>query len=79
MKETAMKLLKKVNDICEEGTIWKVFFVLYAILMFVNTLLALSDKKPKLWRSAMIGAGMGIAAYNMEKTKRLRAEREKNA
>ena len=38
MKESTTKLLKKVNDICEEGTIWKVFFGLFAALLAADLL-----------------------------------------
>ena len=59
MKESTTKLLKKVNDICEEGTIWKVFFGLFAALLAADLLLpALTDEKPKLWCSILAGAGM---------------------
>ena len=50
MKGSTTKLLKKVNDICEEGTIWKVFFGLFAALLAADLLLpALTGEKPKLW------------------------------
>ena len=39
MKGSTTKLLKKVNDICEEGTIWKVFFGLFAELLAADLLL----------------------------------------
>lgn len=77
MKESTMKLLKKVNDICEEGTIWKVFFGLFAALLAANLLLpALIDEKPKLWCSILAGAGMGSSYYNIQKAKRIREEKK---
>ena len=46
MKGSTTKLLKKVNDICEEGTIWKVFFGLFAALLAADLLLpALTGEK----------------------------------
>ena len=77
MKESTTKLLKKVNDICEEGTIWKVFFGLFAALLAADLLLpALTDEKPKLWCAILAGAGMGSACYNIRKARRIREEKQ---
>ena len=79
MKESTTKLLKKVNDICEEGTIWKVFFGLFAALLAADLLLpALTDEKPKLWCAILAGAGMGSACYNIRKARRIREEKQKH-
>lgn len=77
MKGSTTKLLKKVNDICEEGTIWKVFFGLFAALLAADLLLpALTDEKPKLWCAILAGAGMGSACYNIRKARRIREEKQ---
>ena len=77
MKKSTTKLLKKVNDICEEGTIWKVFFGLFAALLAADLLLpALTGEKPKLWCSILAGAGMGSACYNIRKARRIREEKQ---
>ena len=79
MKESTTKLLKKVNDICEEGTIWKVFFGLFAALLAADLLLpALTEEKPKLWCAILAGAGMGSACYNIRKARRIREEKQKH-
>ena len=77
MKDSTTKLLKKVNDICEEGTIWKVFFGLFAALLAADLLLpALTEEKPKLWCFILAGAGMGSACYNIRKARRIREENQ---
>lgn len=77
MKGSTTKLLKKVNDICEEGTIWKVFFGLFAALLAADLLLpALTEEKPKLWCFILAGAGMGSACYNIRKARRIREENQ---
>ena len=77
MKGSTTKLLKKVNDICEEGTIWKVFFGLFAALLAADLLLpALTGEKPKLWCSILAGAGMSSACYNIRKARRIREEKQ---
>ena len=79
MKGSTTKLLKKVNDICEEGTIWKVFFGLFAALLAADLLLpALTEEKPKLWCAILAGAGMGSACYNIRKARRIREEKQKH-
>ena len=68
MNEKTEKLLRKVNELCEEGTIWKVFFGIYCVLFAANMLLTIfSEKKPKWWNSVMIGAGLGSTHYYMQK------------
>jgi len=79
VKGSTTKLLKKVNDICEEGTIWKVFFGLFAALLAADLLLpALTEEKPKLWCAILAGAGMGSACYNIRKARRIREEKQKH-
>ena len=79
MNESTMKFLKKVNDICEEGTIWKVLYVCYVLLFAANMLLSAfskseKDKKRGRWNAISIGAGLGFSSYLME-----RAEKNKQA
>ena len=60
MKESTEKFLRKVSDVCEEGTIWKVFFGIYCVLFVINMLLCIfSEKKPSWLNAALIGAGIG--------------------
>ena len=79
MKESTMKVLKKVHDACESTELWSGFLGAYTVLLAGNLLLsAFAEEKPKWWWSAIIGAGMGSAFYNFRKARRIRAEK-KNA
>ena len=78
MKESTEKFLRKVSDVCEEGTIWKVFFGIYCVLFVINMLLCIFSKKkqkPSWLNSALIGAGMGSTHYYMDKYARKKAEK----
>lgn len=76
MKGSTEKFLRRVSDVCEEGTIWKVLFGIYCVLFVINMLLCIfSEKKPSWLNSALIGAGMGSTHYYMDKYARKRAEK----
>ena len=81
MKESTMKFVKKVGDICEEDTIWKVFYVCYVLLFAANMLLSAfskseKDKKRGRWNAVSIGVGLGVSSFLMEKTEKAKQAAE---
>ena len=81
MKESTEKFLKKVNNVCEDGTIWKFFYVCYVILFAANMLLSAfakseDDRVRSRWNALSIGAGLGITSYRMEKAAKRKQEAE---
>ena len=68
MKGSTEKFLRRVSDVCEEGTIWKVFVINMLLCIF-------SEKKPSWLNSALIGAGIGSTHYYMDKYARKKAEK----